>query len=118
MNEDVIQKLEEVVKTLRNNETTEKEDESEWHACNRTWRTFTTTKDKFIVRFGSGQKATFPSYESAREWIEKDIKSWREGYPEHIIDEYAIDVVSTETIEFIVPKKRKEYKGTTDVWVE
>lgn len=114
MNEELIKKLEDVVETLRNNDS----NESDWHVANRYVRYPTTTKDKFIVRFGYNEKVNFPSYEDARKWIDADIASWRKNHPDHIISEYAIDVVSTQTIEFIVPKKRKEYKGTTDVWVE
>lgn len=129
-NENVIQKLEEVVETLRNQSVEENQiHQDEWN--DRRSRFCTAKKDRYIVRWGWGDnKSYFSSYEEARNWIDKDIAGYSGESP---IPEYAIDREETYTIEFITPRKKRavktgffsqqrapdgEYKGITDVWVE
>ena len=71
----------------------------------------------------------FSTYDEARNWIMEDMKTYNK---ENAIPEYAIDHETTQTIEFVLPRKKKcdgvlfganrapddEYKGVTEVWVQ
>lgn len=124
MNEDVIQKLEEVVETLRN----QTDSLDEWNGLRRS-RYSTKVPDRYIVRWGWGDnRSYFSTYDEARNWIMEDMKTYNK---ENAIPEYAIDHETTQTIEFVLPRKKKcdgvlfganrapddEYKGVTEVWV-